>query len=351
MSNITVIIASFRPSIAATVMSNKQKAFDSVPFLTQSGDGHRLFDDDQRIRIINEVCKKYPTCFQDINKMHLMYASSLWIPRERCYLTIVRVYQFDFSSVLYLTTHSEDNWKEGLRRFRIGSFYGPGILPIPIDMSVWQNKGPEDPRIFRNEHGDICIVFNMHSEGKRRIHLFNLKTEKLTKFDSSVLPQGQIQKNWAPIKIAGKFYYVYSYTPLRLMDCSDSGNCTIVAGSPVDNFGALRPGTPFIEVIEGIYLGFIFIHSSKHYYRPILSVLRVDSGNPKTLRQIYRTGILKFTNSAFSNARIMIASSIPRIDFERNFIEVTVFFEDKDCYAFRLSGIKEFLQQAIKNGI
>ncbi len=52
------------------------------------------------------------------------------------------------------------------------------------------------------------------------------------------------------------------------MDCSDTGNCTIVAGGPVDDIGALRSGTPFIEVIEGIYLGFIFIHSSKHYYRP-----------------------------------------------------------------------------------
>ena len=336
---------------AIIALSNKQNSTGTAIMVLSTNEGQRMFTDEQRERIIKEVYAKYPSYYPNFDKVQLMYASSLWIPTEQYYLTVLRVYQFPFSSVLYVTTHSEDGWKERADKFKIGSFCGPGILPIPIDMTVNRCKGPEDPRIYRNEHDNICISFNMHSNDRRRIYIYNLNDGKLTKFDSPILPTDELQKNWAPIKIADKIFYLYSYDPLRLMDCTEPDNCTIVNDDSIQPIGPLRSASSFTEVVKGIYFGFVFYHAEGEHYRPFLSVLEVDSGIPNSIRQIYLSEALEFKNSSFVDPKILIACSIARIDLDGNFMDVTVFFEDKECCAYRLSGVKEFLQLAREESI
>ncbi len=56
-----------------------------------TNEGQRMFTDEQRERIIKEVYAKYPSYYPNSDKVHLMYASSLWIPTERYYLTVLRL--------------------------------------------------------------------------------------------------------------------------------------------------------------------------------------------------------------------------------------------------------------------
>ncbi len=89
--------------------------------------------------------------------------------------------------------------------------------------------------------------------------MYNLNDGKLTKFDSPILPTDQLQKNWAPIKIADKIFYLYSYDPLRLMDCTEPDNCTIVNDGSIQPIGPLRTASPFTEVVTEFILVSFFI--------------------------------------------------------------------------------------------
>ena len=153
------ILVNFCLFTVIIALSNKQNSTDNAIMALSTNEGQRMFTDKQPERIIKEIYAKYPSYYPNFDKIHLIYASSQWIPSERYYLTVLSVYQFPFCSVLYVTRHSEDGWKERTEKFRIGSFCGPGILPILIDMTVNRCKGPEDPRIYRNEQDDICISF------------------------------------------------------------------------------------------------------------------------------------------------------------------------------------------------
>ena len=377
------------------------------------------------------------------SRLRLMYLTSIWIPSREIYFAVLRCRFVHRGSVLYATTF-DSNWNELDEPFTYGPKEGmqaPGIVPISFFLmdkaKILEDKidipyhyvGPEDPRLYRNPQGHICLVFNMLTPKYiRRIHHFNLTLGKIEIYDSKTLfPRDKVraQKNWIPLMIGGKTAWLYDYVDFKLLDCSVATNVRFIKPtSSVTHKSALRGGSAFVHVGEDYYLSFSYVHDHLSRYRPKFVLVQGDSfenarvvkssgelelpflGNVDYLVKgaimntsakeakmntatkeaiiytstkeakmntainypIMNTAInYPIMNTASTNTlqgttqisplkasqisdststpppRIIIGTSIARLDLSQDLIVVNAFFEDKFNWSFELKGIKQFM--------
>ena len=305
-----------------------------------------LFNQETRKQIIAGILCSAPCIFKKAEDVKFMSASSVTLPSESYRVTVVRVYEPDFNSVLYITSHSK-HWEERKEEFTVGSFTGPALLKVPFKPFTFGCDGPEDPRIFWNGSGELCIIFNMLTPGgHRKMHVYNLSSLSMQVLHSPEIPNEQVQKNWVPFLIENNIYYIYSADSLSLLECKEL--CRFVRGQSNTAIGPVRSGSPLIEVLRGVYIGLSFTHSKNHYYRPLISLFKIDNGDVKSLRLIYQSDVLQIPYLHNKTPRIIIPTSIARINIKKDTMDITVFFDDCDCYVCTIKGIKSMLKESLK---
>lgn len=186
-------------------------------------------------------------------------------------------------------------------------------------------EGPEDPRVIYNpEKDEINLNFNALTPIEDRqmfgqsIKLYREghaikynKTESLIQFEHVEGYRAVTEKNWVPILIKGELHYIYSLSPLRIINCEVESEiispkekkkkrkeikkskdissykkvCRVkFNGEPVDSgtqTGALRSGTNWVEHSPGVFFSLArtrIMHEkcSHAIYRPHLIVLRFN---------------------------------------------------------------------------
>jgi len=125
----------------------------------------------------------------------------------------------------------------------------PQLLQIQTAKNIKMDSGPQDSRVFvlKNE---IWIVFNMLcADGFRRMHLYNV-----TKDDHNAIPliingkdKSRTEKNWTPLIFNNEIYFIYSFSPLILLNCDPhSGNCKVFYSNNNQPKQYFRGGSPAI---------------------------------------------------------------------------------------------------------
>lgn len=177
----------------------------------------------------------------------------------------------------------------------------PRVVEI-FEPNTPKNSGPEDARAIIDPWGNPILVFNMGDvDGARPIWKFNITTGGLQKLvferqgnDTNTLPK---EKNWIPLFIGSKLRYIYSWNPVKLVECvSPFKDCTFsnpLLKSDLDL--SLRGGSSLV-VYRDYYLGIVRTHSdcsNGRFYRPRLIML-----SPK-LETVYLSEILLFEGMLF----------------------------------------------------
>ena len=157
----------------------------------------------------------------------------------------------------------------------------PSILNISTPEVNECCLGPEDPRIIVNENNQILISFNMIDIDKKRkiwfYDIFNHRQIPLTISDHSLL---NVVKNWSPFIKDNELYFIYSYNPLKILQCStEQGSCHFILKNQTTNqISSLRGGTQLVRFRNSnYYVGIarttIFCQKCQRFYRPHLFIL------------------------------------------------------------------------------
>ena len=337
-----------------------------------------------RIAMANKV---YPNVFPPRRQVRTMFASSLWIEKDRVYLSVVRMYTQFYHSVLYLTTHDK-NWKERRdSKYKVGQFIAPCVLNIDFEtefdldpqIAIRNNRteaGPEDPRMFVDENGHISIAFNMKIKNmRRRMHILDLNTGKLSKLvfeatnrDTSVLiGMSPFEKNWGPLVIGRKLYFVHNLRHLQLLHCDSERKSSCYFVKKANNLHQLSPlpdadtmkdvsryriGPPLVEIVPEFYVTFGFIHlrflGVRLVYRPCLIVVHVPDGDASQARSIYFSEVFNLWPSNKTHEtyqpKIVMVTSIASIDRERDLSTVIVLFNDELSAVFEMRGMLRLVE-------
>jgi hypothetical protein len=161
------------------------------------------------------------------------------------------------------------------------------IIKIPGILNITEYKpnvcclGPEDPRIVLDENNQLFFTFNMIDVDKRRkIWLYDIFTGYQMPFSIQNNQFSIVEKNWSPFIKDNKLYFVYSYKPLKILQCSiRTSECKFTSSTQNnDDIGSLRGGTQFVKFRDSdYYVGIsrttISCDKCQRFYRPHLVVL------------------------------------------------------------------------------
>jgi len=260
-----------------------------------------------------------------------------------------------YYSLLYITTHDSD-WVERNDSFQIGNVVTPQILNISFDYSLQENgkhccNGPEDPRLYRDEKGHLCVSFNMQislgGATQRRTHIHDLSTGLTRVVIFTQNPEHIHQKNWAPLVLRKQSYFLYDLNGTKFLECTGS-NCGLIKEyASTIYLSSVRGGTPFVEVLPGVFLAFVFRHDPSGSYRPILVLLTVQNKRIESVQLRRMTGLLEFQHPNQTTVKVAIPASIPKFDLDNDWMELTLYFEDQFNFVFKVSGIKRFVEDAL----
>ncbi|CCK70054.1 uncharacterized protein KNAG_0D03060 [Huiozyma naganishii CBS 8797] len=185
----------------------------------------------------------------------------------------------------------------------------PTVIDIPMVINHVYN-GPEDPRsiLHKNQRGEEpLLLFNMETEGYRRIHSFypHRKINSLVRFESTDMSLSRTEKNWAPFLTdpasendrfpEESIHFVYNLMPLIIFRCSlFDGKCrTVFKDHNIEDasVGLIRGGTQFVKLpsvipeVEGraMWVAFTKSHVKEcgctgAFYRPMLTVMVEKDG-------------------------------------------------------------------------
>ncbi|AOA60760.1 Beta mannosyl transferase 3 [Komagataella phaffii CBS 7435] len=141
----------------------------------------------------------------------------------------------------------------------------PQVLPIAVN---WDRnskyRGQEDPRVVlrRGRFGpDPLVMFNTLTQNNKLRRLFTISPfdqYKTVMYRTNAFKMQTTEKNWVPFFLKDdqeSVHFVYSFNPLRVLNCSlDNGACDVLFELPHD-FGMsseLRGATPMLNLPQAI---------------------------------------------------------------------------------------------------
>jgi hypothetical protein len=188
-------------------------------------------------------------------------------------------------------------WVEALTSKYRKTFYNISsktgkMIKLPSILNITQPEidecclGPEDPRIVLDENNQLFFTFNMIDEDRRRkIWLYDIFTDYQVPFSIQNNQFSEVEKNWTPFVKNNKLYFIYSYKPLKILQCpTKKGVCEFISSiENSDQIGSLRGGTQLVKFRDsdyfvGIARTTISCHKCQRFYRPHLVVLSTTSG-------------------------------------------------------------------------
>jgi FkbM family methyltransferase len=161
----------------------------------------------------------------------------------------------------------------------------PGILNITEPEVNECCLGPEDPRIVLDENNQLFFTFNMIDvDNRRKIWLYDIFTDYQAPFSIENKQFSAVEKNWTPFVKDNKLYFIYSYKPLKILQCSiDKSACEFISNTQNnDQISSLRGGTQLVkfhnsDYFVGIARTTISCRKCQKFYRPHLVVLSTIS--------------------------------------------------------------------------
>ncbi|CAG9316187.1 unnamed protein product [Blepharisma stoltei] len=305
----------------------------------------------------------------------LMFPSAFWVQEKNLFLTVVRVNVNKNRSFLY-TSWFDSDWNEVFIEETVGSTSVPGVIPIEIPDWDQENAGPEDPRIFKALKNEIFIAFNMLDHDRnRKMWLYSFKSGWYWPLSISQHNAADhfIEKNWIPlITDTEHLYFIYSHKNLQIIDCTEMNKPCIWIRGKYDTFpNSLRGGTPYMRFRSSdFYVSIGYSHilyklkdSQCHAYRPTLTIIYVTDRSP-FYELIYASEPLDFEGKLFlkpalnvdsaegikfcQNARIMMALSIPKWDYGRDIVDITLSINDTAPVAIKASGLTGIVEEVIE---
>ena len=244
----------------------------------------------------------------------------------------------------------------------------PSILNISAVQVNECCLGPEDPRIILNENNQILISFNMiDSDRKRKIWFYDILNHHQIPFTISNHPVADMEKNWSPFMKDNKLYFIYSYNPLKILQCStEQGSCNFIFKTEnINKISSLRGGTQLIRFRDshyyvGIARSTISCDKCQQFYRPHLFVLSTMN---EQFRIVYVSEPLKLDNipaftfyfmseeksKDFCNdiIRIMTPGSIVSWTWPDDKLIFTLSINDKKSYLVSIVGIGQVVENII----
>lgn len=335
-----------------------------------------LADEPSKTIVFSVISKRFPQFFKNPTDFRIMFFSSLWIPSLDSYLTVTRVYVPRVFNVLYSTLFTRE-WREILadEEKSSGKFYGlqfPSIIPIKSFFLEGESSGPEDPRLFLDPEGHPCIIFNMLTKSKnRRMHVFSFSTGNTVELYVSGVKLAKVEKNWTPITIQDKSYFIISQTGPVVVDCDlKTGECIHLMGPIIKKPSLLRGGSPLMiyPFDDEFLFGVGYAHFSDHAYRSVVALYHLPrdqngSYRIERLKPIFYSSLIDFGSILESlniseNVRIQISMSIADrwglgrdVDgsptgFEDS-VDVSVNVEDSLNIIVRMTGLSKYLDFVI----
>lgn len=301
--------------------------------------------------------------------LQIFVVSSVYDRVKKMYFVITRLrYKRrpnKFTSFIY-ASYFDRNFTQILTNDTFQLVKTPGIIPIPVHDRLRDETGPEDPRIFTLPNNDHIILFNMADKHKLRLmHLFNLKTLKMEKLwlhdywkDKTSKQKSSmkyIEKNWVPIVLKERVYFIYNFKKLQIAECNKS-NCSLVVGKLDNQLGYLKGGSGFYRFNNSnFYFSFGYSHMPKHVYRPNLVVIHATDNDPSSIRIVYVSEHLEFEKILYKALKdkdksdrsckqdLVNIFSISWIDYEKDVAELTVNVCEYYAFSVRISGLVKFL--------
>jgi hypothetical protein len=133
------------------------------------------------------------------------------------------------------------------------------------------SKGPEDARLFTYDNTS-WFIFNLGEKDRRAIYLYSMRDQRMIRlYISNCKTENSVEKNWMPmvpsdpLKQGGTIQIVYCPDPLVLGEVNlTTGETILQCGNeekqldvlPKTEKVSLRGGTPYLEIEEGLYVGF-----------------------------------------------------------------------------------------------
>jgi FkbM family methyltransferase len=229
--------------------------------------------------------------------------------------------------------------------------------------------GPEDPRIVLDENNQMFLSFNMIDVDKRRkIWSYDIFTNYQAPFYIQNHQSLKVEKNWTPFIKDNKLYFVYSYNPLKVLQCPNrKGACKFIS-NPQSSYqsGVLRGGTQLVKFRDsdyfvGIARTTISCHKCQRFYRPHIVVL---STNLEKFHLAYVSEPLMLDNIPMFASyymlqnrsspdfcdgiiRIMTPGSIIDWKWPDDKLTFTLSINDKRSFIVSITGIGKVLQDII----
>jgi len=245
----------------------------------------------------------------------------------------------------------------------------PSILNISTVEVNGCCLGPEDPRIIVNENNQILISFTMiDADKKRKIWFYDIFNHRQIPATISNHSIRYIEKNWSPFIKDNKLYFIYSYKPLKILQCStEQGSCHfILKNQNTNEISGLRGGTQLVRFRNSnYYVGIarttIFCQKCQRFYRPHLFILStideqfriVYVSEPLFLDNIptfaFEFMIEKRSNKDFCDhiIRIMTPGSIVSWKLPEDKLMFALSINDIKSYLVTLTGVRKVVESVI----
>ncbi|CAG9329252.1 unnamed protein product [Blepharisma stoltei] len=317
----------------------------------------------------NEYCDIW-----EPDQFKMMNPSAIWLNDKQMFLAVARINVNKNKSFLYSSWY-DSNWNEVITEDFVGNTSVPGILPIEIPSLYLLNAGPEDPRIFWAFKNQLFVAFNMYDyDERRKMWVYNFNTTEFYPFSilEHMLRGYYGEKNWTPLIVDDEhLYFVYNYKDFQLIDCAEKGkNCLWINGVWDRVPEGLKGGSPYMQYKNTSYyvnLGYSHVFVSQNnitceIYRPCLTLVRKNEDAP-FLELIYTSEPMDFANQLFlkpltryasvdeidicGDARIMMALSIARWDYENDIVDMTININDTIPLALKVSGVGDVIDEVI----
>ena len=349
----------------------------------------------------------YPDIFPKPKKVRAMFASSIWLEREQLYVSVVRIYTPRRHSVLYLTTHDHEWTERANTPFRVSNVtVTPCVLNIPFGrerrpesrralflspttgIPSWRERrsiGPEDPRLFFDEHGHLSVAFNMklNNTRQRRMHIIDLHTGEISLLQLANSSEAETvvkEKNWGPLLVTtsvhrhqkqqqqppAKLYFVRNMNGLQMVECGTERSSCRSVNKSVDawqssitplmhnsSVSQFRVGPAFERWMPDYYFTFVYMHFASvnevnAVYRPCLVVVHVPDGEAQRAETVYFSDMVDFWPwNKTRQARIMFATSIARIERASDTLNVLVLVNDWFNGVYRVNGVLRLVADVV----
>ncbi|XP_064622464.1 uncharacterized protein LOC135484734 isoform X2 [Lineus longissimus] len=240
------------------------------------------------------------------------------------------------------------------------------LLGIPVPKQYTVFTGPYDPRILAMSNQQLLVTFpmpmNVDKIDTLHPYLWDYDESRIMKPHIQGERMARLDTNWVPLSVAGKLHYVYSFDPLRVLQCDSAAACHFVYKEKslsefpfIDSLDVLRGGTS-LEVYKGPYYlsvahSSVYNSGGKREYSAHLVLLRTDKW-----RIIYVSDAIRIHQSILDKIPLVRNFAIEKsflypvglIIESDDSVAVGLHVNDRESFVIRVRGLRKIFKKAIE---